>query len=167
MAKLGDRQKLATAIAKAIKQEAASVAEAVALQEREAAEKARARAKEEAEAAAAKAALPWGGMEIIPADQLKPPPPRGKFVAEGTGRPKLPPWLPQSADDLAAAGQNPKVARPTPFKAHLQNKSRKDWEASVDALYASGVGPAGHFYDLRFVTPRVFKLWPRPSAPLK
>lgn len=165
VAKLGDRQKLATAIAKAIKKDATSAAEALALQEREAAEKARARAKEEAEAAAAKAALPWGGMEIIPADQLKPPPPRGKFVAEGTGRPKLPPWVPQT-DDVVAAGRNPKVAQPTPFKTHLQAKSRTDWEAAVDAMYKSGVGPVGHFYDLRFVISYALKPWPCPCAAL-
>ena len=148
--KLGDRQKIATAIAKVIKREAASAAEAAATQEQEAVDKARAKAKQEAEAAAAKAALPWGGMEIVPVDQLKPPPPRGSFVLEGTGRARLLPWVPAPAEDVAAAARDPKVAQPTPFKEHLQGKFRKQWEAAVDALYASGAGPVGHFYGLRF-----------------
>ena len=43
---------------------------------------------------------------------------------------------------------NPKLSKPTPFKEHLEGKGRQEWEKAVDALYASGVGPIGHFYGL-------------------
>lgn len=76
---------------------------------------------------------------------LLPPPPRGVFTPESTGRAKAgAEWEP------ALCSIRPKLRAVTPFDTQLSAKPMPEFDKNMRELSESGEGAVGHFYGLRF-----------------
>lgn len=87
---------------------------------------------------------PSGAEEPPEWDGLKPPPPRGRFVASGTGRPQAgKDWRPQ----LACLPT--KLRAVTPFEEKMKGKLTTLYMQQMTTLVETGEGPLGYWYGLR------------------
>mmetsp|Transcript_1515 Transcript_1515/g.3146 ORF Transcript_1515/g.3146 Transcript_1515/m.3146 type:complete len:616 (+) Transcript_1515:1-1848(+) len=75
-------------------------------------------------------------------DGLKLPKPRGKFVPEGTGRPRLEPWEPKLAK------YEGKLQKSFPWNELLKNMPQQKFMGNIGELVSSGFITTGHHYGL-------------------